>query len=97
MVNQRPSEDPSTEFCEKIAEKLSNRKPHSWSQGDSYIVWIMYNEDDGYYIEDRGVTLEQNTSDHYNNSDEAVHKVRNSPESTISPEEVRKQIINYYA
>lgn len=96
MVYQRPNKDPSTEFCENIAEKLSNRKPNAWSQGDRYIVWIMYTEEDGYYIENRGVRFEGNTTNHYNNSDEALVKVSNSPESTISPEEVRKQILMLY-
>lgn len=95
MVNIR-SEDPSTEFCEKIAKKLSNRTPHFWSRGDSYVVWVMYNEEDGYYIEDRGVLFETNTTNHYNNSDDAVVKIRNRPESNISPEKVRKLINGYY-
>jgi hypothetical protein len=98
MVYERPDEDPSKAFCKKVADKLSNKSynGHGSQSRAKVVLWVMYNEEDGYYIENRGAMLEQEGGDHYNNTSDALVKVYNKLESSMTPETARKQILRLY-
>lgn len=92
-LQERP--EPSTEFCKKLAEDLSETSITHPDRNGSLIVHLLH-DGEKYYRESRGIQYEGNTTTHVNNADEHVCKVIVGVDEDVSAEDVRDKILRNY-